>query len=221
MTRSAGDHALTELLPGLYATSTAPLPFMSGVVVRSFVLSGDDAPVIIYNSPGIGRAAEEISTLGTPERLLVNHWHEEMYGAPGIDVPAFVHVIDHSQTEPRLPIAGTFEGRLQVTPSIEAIPTPGHTLGATVFLWRGPEHRVLFTGDSLWDNRGRWEAVVLGESDRASYLESLELMTTFEFDVVAPWVAFDDAEPVTVLGSDEARARIDDIISRLKDGENA
>ena len=103
---SIGDTGLQSSIRGLYATPTAPLPFLSGVVVRSFVLERKQGNIIIYHSPGINAAAREILELGRPGRLLLNHWHEAMYDAPELDVPIFVHENDRSQT--KLPIAGVF-----------------------------------------------------------------------------------------------------------------
>lgn len=59
----------------------APLPFLRGVVVRSFVFEREQENIIIYHSPGITAAKREILELGRPDRLLVNHWHEAMYDA--------------------------------------------------------------------------------------------------------------------------------------------
>lgn len=194
---------------------------MAGVVVRTFVVETPGGPVLVYNSPGIDRAATAIRDLGEPRALLVNHWHEEMYGAPALDVPAHVHAADRSRTEPRLPIAGVFDARHEILPGIEAVPTPGHTRGATAFLWQGPEHRVLFTGDSLWANRDRWEAVVLGESDPTAYVTSLELMASLGADVVAPWVAFDDAPPLLDADPQRVSERIGVVAGRVRAGASA
>ena len=54
----------------------------------------------------------------------------------------------------------------------EIIPTPGHTPGATAFLW----NRHLFTGDTVFLRDGEWVAAVLDDSDPEAYVESLELM---------------------------------------------
>jgi hypothetical protein len=82
---------LHSSLRGLYASPAAPLPFLGGVVVRSFLLERAQGNVVIYHSPGITKAAGEILALGWPGRLLVNHWHEAMYAALKLDVPIFVH----------------------------------------------------------------------------------------------------------------------------------
>ncbi|MFK0166942.1 hypothetical protein [Rhizobium sp. NPDC090279] len=110
---------------GLQAMPAAPLPFLEGVVVRSFLLEREQGNIIIYNSPGISAAAGEILQRGRPERLLVNHWHEAMYGRPDLDVPIFVHESDREKT--KLPIAGTFSKREKIADDLEVIPTPGHT----------------------------------------------------------------------------------------------
>lgn len=71
----------------------------------------------------------------------------------------------------------------------EVIPTPGHTPDATAYLWDSGEHRLLFTGDTIYLDEGEWVAAVLDSSDRGLYLESLELIRGLEFDVLAPWAA--------------------------------
>lgn len=62
---------------------------------------------------------------------------------------------------------------------------------------------------------------MLGESDRAAYLDSLALMRDLAFDAVAPWVAFEDAPPLELVARDEARERIDAVIARIRQGARA
>ena len=87
---------LHSSIRGLHATPTAPLPFLRGVVVRSFVLERQQGNIVIYHSPGVTAAKREILALGRPALLLVNHWHEAMYEAPDLDVPIFVHDADRA-----------------------------------------------------------------------------------------------------------------------------
>ena len=61
-----GDPQLETLLAGLHATPPSPLPFMAGVDLRSFVLDTEQGPVVIYNTPGIDKAQEEITSRGIP-----------------------------------------------------------------------------------------------------------------------------------------------------------
>lgn len=161
---STGDTALQELLPGLYATPTAPLPFLDEVVVRSFVLLADQGPVIIYNSPGIDAATDEITDLGHPTRLLINHYHEAMYGSPALELPVHVHEQDRAGVQRSMHVSGVFTEREFIGADLEAIPSGSHTPGTTFFLWRHGDHRFLFPGDAIWVDEGLWKAVILKES---------------------------------------------------------
>ena len=44
----------------------------------------------------------------------------------------------------------TFSERHKLGDDFEVIPIPGHTGGATAFLWDSGKHRVLFTGDTVF-----------------------------------------------------------------------
>ena len=71
----------------------------------------------------------------------------------------------------------------------EVIPTPGHTPGATAYLWDSGQHRFLFTGDTIYLHQGEWSRRMLESSDAGAYVESLELIRELEFDVLVPWAA--------------------------------
>ena len=58
-----------------------------------------------------------------------------------------------------------------------------------------------------------------GTSDRAAYIESLELLRELEFDVLVPWAASGDAYYAHTDPAD-ARQRIDAILERLRRGED-
>lgn len=214
----SGDTGLQSSIRGLHATPTAALPFLNGVVVRSFVLKREQGNIIIYNSPGITAAAPEILELGRPDRLLVNHWHEAMYDAPDLDVPIFVHESELGQT--KWPIAGTFSKREKIAEDIEVVPTPGHTPGTTMFLWDNGEHRLLFPGDSIWVQGGEWKAVLLEESDRDAYLASLSNLIDLDFDILMPWGS-EEGQPYGYgVTRTQARENLGRIVDRLQAGEN-
>jgi glyoxylase-like metal-dependent hydrolase (beta-lactamase superfamily II) len=101
------------------------------------------------------------------------------------------------------------------------IPTPGHTSGATAFLWDSGQHRILFTGDTIYLREGDWVAALLaGSSDRAAYLRSLELMRELDFDVLVPWIATAGHSFHAVTDRADARRRIDAIHARLRRGDD-
>jgi glyoxylase-like metal-dependent hydrolase (beta-lactamase superfamily II) len=209
---------LQSSIRGLHATPTAPLPFLKGVVVRSFILEREQGNIIIYNAPGITAAAREILHLGPPDRLLVNHWHEAMFGAPALDVPIFVHEADRGLTD--LPIAGTFSKREHIARDLELIPTPGHTRGTTMFLWDNGEHRMLFPGDSIWVQGGAWKAVLLGEGDREAYLLSLSRIMELDFDILVPWGSEEGQPYGYYVTRAQAHEQLEGIMDRLQAGEN-
>lgn len=204
---------------GLCATPTAPLPFLDGVVVRSFILERPQGNVIVYNSPGISAAKRDILALGVPDRLLVTHWHEGMYAAPDIDVDIFVHEDDRTQTN--LPIAGTFTKREKIANDLEVIPTPGHTLGTTMFLWDNGQHRLLFPGDSIWVSGGDWKAVLLDERSRETYIASINVVMDLDFDILVPWGAEEQQPHFYQVTHEQARRNLQRIAERLQNGESA
>jgi glyoxylase-like metal-dependent hydrolase (beta-lactamase superfamily II) len=215
---SSDGKKLDSALRGLHATPTAPLPFLKGVVVRSFILEREQGNVIVYNAPGITAASEEILALGRPDRLLLTHWHEAMYGVPELNVPIFVHENDREQT--KLPIAGFFSKREKIGDDLEVIPTPGHTAGTTMFLWDNGDHRLLFPGDSIWVQGGNWKAVLLGESDREAYLISLSHLIELDFDILVPWGS-EEGQPYGYgVTRTQARENLGRIVERLQSGEN-
>ena len=216
---SESSHGLQSSIRGLHGTPTAPLPFLDGVVVRSFILERPQGNVIIYNAPGIDIAAREIRELGHPQKLLLNHYHEAMFGTPALDVPIWVHKRDRARTD--MPIAGTFSARQMIDEDIEIIPTPGHTPGTTMFLWSNGDHRLLFPGDSLWVQGGEWKAVLLEESNRSEYLDSLALLKEVEFDILVPWGAEDGAPYGYAVSRKQATQNLERIIQRLRAGGSA
>jgi glyoxylase-like metal-dependent hydrolase (beta-lactamase superfamily II) len=109
----------------------------------------------------------------------------------------------------------TFAGRERIGGDFEVIPIPGHTPGATAFLWDSGEHRYLFTGDTVMLRGGEWATAVLDSSDRTAYAESLELLRTLDFDVLVPWVASADGPYYAHTDAADARARLGALIARL------
>lgn len=217
--QSTGSTAMTMPFEGLHAMPPAPLPYVSGALVRSFLLERPQGNVIVYNSPGIQSSADDIELLGGATRLVMNHAHEGMYGGPGIDVPVFVGDRDRADAAQSVPIAGTFVDRHMIDDDLEVIPTPGHTPGSTSYLWDNGQHRFLFTGDSLWLENGEWAAVVLGSSDRTAILESLAVLRGLTFDVLVPWVSLGDRF-LDVVTQSEAHDRLDAVIARVEAGGN-
>ena len=122
---------------------------------------------------------------------------------------------------PRPAVAETFSERHHVDDDFEVIPIPGHTSGATAFLWDAGRHRCLSTGDTISFPRGEWVAAVLdGVSDRERYIESLELIRTLDFDLIVPGIAAAGQPYYAFVEKPEAERRIGAILERLRRGES-
>ncbi len=166
-------------LAHIRASAPHPLPFAPDLHVRSFLLEREQGELVVYGSP---------EAPGGGARRYLNHWHEAMFlGDAG--APLFVHEHDREPAERYTDVAHVFSKRHTLDGDFEVIPTPGHTPGATAFLWDSGERRFLFTGDTVYLNGGEWVAAVLDSSDRAAYVDSLELMRDLDFDVLVPWAA--------------------------------
>jgi Metallo-beta-lactamase superfamily len=198
-------------IPGLQASVPQALPFAPSLEVRAFVLEREPGDVLVYST----------DTLEDPERVsrwYLNHRHEAMLVSGAVTAPLFVHERERRSVERKAHVRATFSRRHTLDDDFEVIPTPGHTPGATAYLWDSGEHRFLFTGDTIFLSDGEWVAAVLDSSDRAAYLESLELIRELDFDVLVPWATTVGDSPYAVTSHAEARRRIDAIIERVRSG---
>lgn len=207
----------------LHASTPQILPFGEAIAARAFLLEREAGNLLIYSNGELERDAEAFRSLGGIERQYLNHWHESLFGGlegAGVEAPLFVHREDSPQTAKRLHVRGAFSKRHFLDDDFEVIPVPGHTPGATAYLWDTGEHRLLFTGDTLYLSNGEWAAAVLDTSDRGSYLESLELLRGLDFDVLVPWVASAGHAPYMMLDDGESAERIGTVIERVRRGKS-
>jgi glyoxylase-like metal-dependent hydrolase (beta-lactamase superfamily II) len=206
---------------GLHASAPMYLPFAPSLDVRAFLLERDQGNILVYSVSGLESDAAAIEDLGGISRHYLNHGHEALFASDWVSAPLFVHEHEREAVEKSYRVRGTFSRRHMLDDDFEVIPTPGHTPGATSFLWRTPEHRILFTGDTVFVRDGEWVAAFLDDvSDRPSYLQSLDLLAGLEFDVLAPGIAPVGEPPVAFTDPDDARERIGRIAERLRSGQD-
>ncbi|MGC9614927.1 MBL fold metallo-hydrolase [Staphylococcus pasteuri] len=206
---------------GLYATPTTELPFDSRFEFKSLVLQRDSENVIIYHSSHLKESEEDINALGDADKLLMNHEHESLGGSIDIDVPYFINENDASALKPSIPVDGYLNQREMLYDDLEVIPAPGHTPGTTLYLWDNGKHRYLFTGDFLCFEGDQWRTVILGSSDREQSIQSLEMIKELDFDVLVPWVTIKEGPLVYYVKNDEEkRQQVQNIIDRVRNGEN-
>jgi glyoxylase-like metal-dependent hydrolase (beta-lactamase superfamily II) len=195
---------MEPVIPDLYASDPEPLPFAPSHSMRAFLLRRVAGNLLIYSAPTVDAA--RVHALGGVSSILLNHWHEAEFGG-GEQVAAALGA----------PLTGERAAPLEPHgDDVQVIPIPGHTPGATAFLWNG----VLFTGDSVSLDGGEWVAAVLESSDRDAYVESLERLRDLEFDLLAPWVATAGGPFAVETDGADARRRIDAILARVRRGED-
>jgi len=209
---------LESPIDGLYASAPSPLPFAPSLQIRAFLLRRGAGNVLVYSAPGM--RPDTFDEAGGVARAYLNHWHEASFGGDLPGVPLFVHSADRDAVARERHVRATFSRRHTLDDDFEVIPTPGHTPGATAYLWDNGHHRFLFTGDTILLRNGAWAAAVLDSSDRAAYLDSLELIRELDYDVLVPWVASGHDPYYAVTSNAQARRRVDAIIDRVRSGAN-
>lgn len=198
-------------LAGLRATAPQPLPFAPALHIRAFVLERARGNILVYSTTGLDLGEHA----GAIARHYLNHGHEAMFASDDIGAPLFVHERERRSVERSYHVRGTFSKRHVLDEDFEVIPTPGHTPGATAYLWDSGEHRFLFTGDTIYLDRGEWVAAVLESSDRERYVDSLKLIRDLDFDVLVPWAATAGEPYHAMTNATDARRRIDAIVDRI------
>jgi len=212
--------AMETGIPGLFASTPERLPFAPELEVRAFLLRREQGNALIYSTTGLDKDAATIARLGGISRHYLNHWHEAMFASDWVDAPLFVHEAERDSVVEAYHVRGTFSRRHLLDDDFEVIPTPGHTAGATAYLWDSGEQRLLFTGDSVYLNDGEWVAAVLASSDRDLYIESLELIRELDFDALVPWAASAAGPFYAATDRADTRRRIDAILDRVRRGED-
>jgi glyoxylase-like metal-dependent hydrolase (beta-lactamase superfamily II) len=216
---------MQTVIPDLHASAPAALSFAPSTHVRAFLLRRRQGNLLVYSAGTVADDARAIEELGGISRHYLNHWHEAAFGGGDrivstFGAPLFCHDNERQSVSETSSVAGTFSTRHREGDDFEVIPIPGHTSGATAYLWDGGQHRCLFTGDTLYLREGEWVAAVLESSDRASYIESLELVKELDFDVLVPWAATAGQPFHAVTDKADAGRRIDAILERLRRGED-
>jgi hypothetical protein len=197
---------MEAVVGGLSASPPESLPFGNALEIRSFLLERDAGNLLVYSTTNAS---------GDVWRQYLNHGHEAAFAPEAVHAPVLVHAADRAQAEEKVAVRAAFSRRHMLDGDFEVIPTPGHTPGATAYLWDGGEHRILFTGDTVMLRGGEWTTAVLDSSDRGAYLESLALMRELDFDVLAPWVATAGGPYTAFTDAADTRRRLNALIDAI------
>jgi glyoxylase-like metal-dependent hydrolase (beta-lactamase superfamily II) len=217
--------SMQTAIPELFASAPQPLPFDTALEIRSFLLRREGGNLLVYGSGTLERNEQQITELGGVARQYLNHRHEASFAddwpARAFGARLLVHEREAKRVSESREVDETFSERHVVDDDFEVIPIPGHTSGATAFLWDTGRHRLLFTGDTILIRDGEWIAAVLERSDRANYIASLELIRDLDFDRLVPWAVSAGQAPVTATDGADSRRRVDAILQRLRRGESS
>lgn len=214
---------METIVPGLHASIPEPLGFGPSLEIRVFLLQRESGNVLIYRSARLREDAARVNELGGIWRQYLNHHHEASAECDWVSgtfgAPLHCHAADAPMVSEVCRVGETFDERHMLGDDVEIIPTPGHTEGATAYLWDTGDHRALFTGDTIFFSRDRWRAALLdGVGDRARHIESLNLIAGLDFDLVIPGIAPAGTPFFAHVTRAEARRQIDGIIERLRQG---
>jgi len=210
----------TALQAKLHASTPESLPFARSLDARAFLLEREAGNILIYSTTSVDADPFWLGHYGGVERRYLTHGHEAMFPSQAGGAPLFVHRDDAEATRQTMEVRATFSRRHHLDEDFEVIPIPGHTPGSTAYLWDSGERRYLFTGDSIYLNRGEWRGALLDSSDRGSYLESLDLLRHLEFDVLVPWIARAGEPFMAETDPDDTYRRIGGIIDRIWAGKS-
>jgi glyoxylase-like metal-dependent hydrolase (beta-lactamase superfamily II) len=213
------------VIPGLYTSTPESLPFAPSLDLRAFILARKQGNLLVYSAGTLTSDVQAIKGLGGISRQYLNHWHEAAFGLDQIvatfEPQLLCHDNERRSVSAKAKVDGTFAERHMLDDDFEVIPTPGHTSGATAFLWDSGRHRCLFTSDTIYLRDGEWIAAVLADSsDRAEYIRSLELIRDLDFDMLVPWIATAGQTFHAVTDKVNTRRRIDAILERLRRGDD-
>jgi metallo-beta-lactamase superfamily protein len=216
---------MDTVIPSLYASEPEPLGFGPSLEIRAFLLQRERGNLLLYRANTLEQDIRAVKDLGGLSRQYLNHRHEASptcdWVANTFGAPLHCHENERRSVSEICNVDETFSERHHLDHDFEVIPTPGHTSGATAFLWDSVEHRCLFTGDTIYFHEGEWVAAVLdGVSDRERYIESLELIRRLDFDLIVPSVATAGQPYYAFTDKGDTQRRIDAILGRLRRGES-
>jgi glyoxylase-like metal-dependent hydrolase (beta-lactamase superfamily II) len=185
--RSSGQEIeMRQIYPDLWQTAAEhPLAAFPNTLCNAYLLVRSTGNVLFYSTgrEAIGAAddradLDRIEELGGVGHILLGHWHEASPSVRATKVRFGATLVSHARDAPPIEKeAGvapdvTFWKRCRVSGDIEAIPTPGHTVGSACYLYRSPHGKTyLFTGDTIWPAPGE----TFKEIARAEWRNAIEI----------------------------------------------
>lgn len=209
---------MKQVLPDVWETAVEnPFP---GLTTHAYLLTRSEN-ILFYNTGNVGEI-RKMAELGGVAYQFISHKDEigdgirvirDTYGAQlvgnALELDAFGSVV---VPDVLIEQRGSYPG------GVEAIPTPGHTVGSTCFLVSATDgRRYLFTGDTLYRSAdGNWKpGYIAGHSRREPLLKSLRLLADLQPDVVFS-SAFTGSSGLQAVSPNEWRRQVEYAIATLE-----
>lgn len=198
---------MKQLYPDLWVTELEhPLPDeLPDFTMQAYLLVRETGNVLFCRSEHRSDHLR-MRELGGVKRQYLTHCHEAAPGLASIKEMFGAELVCHRLADEIVsefcPVDITFDEREVQLGDIEVIPTPGHTAGSSCFLYRSPHGSTyLFAGDTVYPNRGSWEAIVFEDGNEADLRASLATLRTLAPDVVLCGAAVGDVPYSAVTGT--------------------
>jgi glyoxylase-like metal-dependent hydrolase (beta-lactamase superfamily II) len=177
---------MKQIYPDLWQTQ-AEHPFF-GVTSHAYLLTRDTGNILLY-STGLPEEYKHIQKLGGITHQYLSHNDEagpalaeikKIFGSK-----LFCHRLEEPAVSKAAPVDCVFDKREIVPGNVEVLPTPGHTPGSVCFLASSSEgKKYLFTGDTLFLEKGGWDIRVNANGSKSDLKKSLMLLLDLKPDVV-------------------------------------
>lgn len=185
---SAKDNKMEQLYPGVYRvfpTKLTDTKYVSFFVKRR---GGNLLFPCFGSHSSIEGSFDDIDRMGGLELQLIGDMHfaakynDDVYARFGID--ALCSDVEAADVKRKVKHVATFPyERHTLAPRVEAIPTPGHRVGAVCYLVTLGKRRYLFAGDTLYHDGESWR-VYTNKKQRKQMIETLGLLADLDFDVL-------------------------------------
>jgi glyoxylase-like metal-dependent hydrolase (beta-lactamase superfamily II) len=214
---------MKQIYPDLWQTQ-AEHPFF-GVTSHAYLLARDTGNILLY-STGVPEEYEHIQKLGGITHQYLSHYDEAGPALAEIKKLFGSKLCCHRLGEPAVskaaPVDRLFDKRETMPGNVEVIPTPGHTPGSVCFLASSPEgKKYLFTGDTLFLDKGKWATRVNAGGSKSDLRNSLMLLRDLKPDVVFSSASVGSVPFKEISSAQEWQADIDKVLHGLSKGISA
>lgn len=173
----------------------------------SYLIRTADGNILIDSPRFAGPIVKNIAAMGGARRLLLTHQddvadHEKFHERFGAE--RLLHRADVHARTAMIEVQPEGIEPLELEPGLLMIPTPGHTRGHAVFLWR---ETFLFTGDHLAWSESRGHLYAFRSACWYSWSEQIRSMKRL-LDYRFEWVLPGHGRPVQ-LPADEMRRSLE------------